>query len=193
MTSEANADVTCEQIDHEPAWAKRCDAKYRAELSALYHQKRERFFELADKLSKAASLFGGSAALWKVGAQDGSGAIAIFAVIVTFASALSLVFGFSDRARKHAELARGFREIISEIIAKGDHDFEMKNADGWMGQVYSLEAKEPPTLSALTVMCQNELAIAMGCPGHVCQQKTLTRWMAHFFDMPQTSAPAPVN
>jgi hypothetical protein len=53
------------ELDH--AWTKRHDALYKAELSALYHQKRERFFELLDKLGKAAAVFGGSAALWKLG------------------------------------------------------------------------------------------------------------------------------
>lgn len=183
MTEPASCLDPCVVSTHDPVWEKRCDAQYRAELSALYHQKRERFFELLDKLSKAAALFGGSASLWKIGEPN---TVAFFAVIVTLASALSLVFSFSDRARRHAELARGFREIITEIISKGDHSFDAPTADTWLGQVYALEAKEPPTLAALTVMCQNELAIARGNPECVHRQKTWIRWMAHFFDMPQS-------
>lgn len=169
-------------LDH--AWEKRHEALYKAELSALYHQKRERFFELLDKLGKAASLFGGSAALWKVGSPESISAIAAF---ITVTSSLSLVFSFSERSKRHAELARSFRDIISEILGKGEISFNESDASAWMGKLCALEAKEPPTLSALTVMCQNELAIARNARTHVHPQGMLTRWLVHFFDMPQTA------
>lgn len=169
-------------LDH--AWKKRHEAIYKAELSALYHQKRERFFDLSDKLTKAASLFGGSATLWKVGNQE---VVSAFAAFITATSALSLVFSFSERSKRHAELARNFRDIISEIASKGDLSFNESDTSVWMGKLCALEAKEPPTLSALTVMCQNELAIARNETSHVHPQSMWKRWMAHFFDMPQTA------
>lgn len=170
------------ELDH--AWNKRCDAVYRAELSALYHQKRERFFELADKLGKAVSLFGGSAALWKISNEN---VVAAMAVAVTASSAFSLVFSFSERSKRHAELAQGFRLIISEILAKSEFEINNADASGWMSKVCALEAKEPPSLSALTVMCQNELAIARNALEKVKPQSWLTRVLAHFFDMPLTA------
>lgn len=167
------------ELDH--AFAKRCDALYRAELSALYHQKRERFFELADKLGKAASLIGGSAALWKIGNEN---FVAAMAACVTTSSALSLVFSFSERSKRHSELAQGFRTIISEILAKSEFDITPVDAGAWMSKVCALEVKEPPSLSALTVLCQNELAIAKGAENKVRPQNMSTRLLAHFFDMP---------
>lgn len=175
MTEEA-------ALDH--AWKKRDDAIYKAELSALYHQKRERFFDLSDKLTKAASLFGGSATLWKVGNQE---VVSGFAAFITATSALSLVFSFSERSKRHAELAKSFRDVISEIVSKGEHSFDESDTSVWMGKLCALEAKEPPTLSALTVMCQNELAIARNEKSHVHPQSMWKRWMSHFFDMPQTA------
>lgn len=172
------------ELDH--AFEKRCIALYRAELSALYHQKRERFFELADKLGKAASLFGGSAALWKIGDEN---MVKNLAAFITASSALSLVFSFSERSKRHAELAQGFRAIISEILAKSEFEIIPVDAGTWMSKICTLEAKEPPSLSALTVMCQNELAISKGANDRIRPQSWRTRIFAHFFDMPLNSAP----
>jgi hypothetical protein len=170
------------ELDH--AWNKRCDAIYKAELSALYHQKRERFFELADKLSKAASLFCGSAALWKI---SNATIVSAMAAVVTASSALSLVFSFSERSKRHAELAQGFRGIIAEILSRSEFDINNVDASGWMSKVCALEAKEPPSLSALTVMCQNELAIARNAHEKIKPQSWRTRVLAHFLDMPLTA------
>lgn len=172
------------ELDH--AFEKRCNALYKAELSALYHQKRERFFELADKLGKASSLFGGSAALWKIGDEN---LVKNLAAFITASSALSLVFSFSERSKRHAELAQGFRAIISEILAKSEFEITPIDAGSWMSKVCTLEAKEPPSLSALTVMCQNELAISKGADNKIRPQNFCTRIFSHFFDMPLSSAP----
>jgi len=170
--------VTDKELDH--AWNKREDALYRAELSALYHQKRERFFELLDKLGKASAVFGGSAALWKIGNPDLVSQIAAF---ITVSSALSLVFSFSERSKRHSELARGFREIAGDIVGTSDFAIRDSKASEWMGKVCALEAKEPPALSALVVMCQNELAIARQAT--IYPQSFHVRCLAHFFDLPR--------
>jgi hypothetical protein len=175
--------ATDQELDH--AWSKRENALYRAELSALYHQKRERFFELFDKLGKAIAVFGGSAALWKIGNPD---LVAVVAATITASSALSLVFSFSDRSKRHAELARSFREIAGEIVGTSDFAIRDAKASEWMGKVCLLEAKEPPALSALVQMCQNELAIARKAP--VYPQTFLVRCLAHFLDAPPHQAPA---
>ena len=180
MTSTADDSTTENELDH--AWEKREKALYRAELSALYHQKRERFFELLDKLGKAIAVFGGSAALWKVGNPD---LVAQFAAIITASSALSLVFSFSERSKRHSELARSFREIAGDILGTSDFAIRDSKASEWMGKVCALEAKEPPSLSALVVMCQNELAIARNA--QVYPQSFFVRCMAHFFDMPRVA------
>jgi len=170
-------------VDSNDPWEMRCNAIYKAELSALYHQKRERFFELMDKLTKAVALFGGSAALWKIADP---GIVSILAVAITASSALSLVFSFSDRSKRHSELAMNYRTVIAEIEAKGRHNFTAEDADAWSAKLCTLDAKEPPALSALIVLCQNELAIAKGHPGHVHRQNFLVRSiLAHFFDLPR--------
>jgi len=181
MTDAVLDDSATEQeLDH--AWTKRESALYRAELSALYHQKRERFFELFDKIGKAVAVFGGSAALWKIGDPEW---VSIVAALITASSALSLVFSFSERSKRHAELARSFREIAGDIVGTSDFAIRDAKASEWMGKVCALEAKEPPSLSALVVMCQNELAIAR--KADVYPQPFYIRWLAHFFDMPRVA------
>jgi len=181
MNDAANKAVSENELDH--AWTKREAALYRAELSALYHQKRERFFELFDKIGKAVSLFGGSAALWKIADPI---LVAKIAAAITASSALSLVFSFSERSKRHAELARSFRELASDIVGNGDFDIPDAKASGWMGKVCALEAKEPPALSGPVVLCQNELAIAR--KAEVYPQSFIARCLAHFIDMPPNPA-----
>ncbi|KVE11290.1 hypothetical protein [Burkholderia vietnamiensis] len=162
-------------------WARRHAIVYNAEMSALYHQKRERFFELGDKLTKVASLLGGSAALYKVSEPSVIGAVA---VMITTASALSLVFGFSERARKHAELSREFKGLISEISRVGPFDFADDDLKAWDEARCRLEIKEPPALSLLVVICQNELAIAQNQPSRVVHISFWKRILANFIDLP---------
>jgi hypothetical protein len=180
MNLPAETTATDDELNH--AWGKREEVISRAELSALYHQKRERFFELFDKLGKAIAIFGGSAALWKI---TDSHLVAYLAAGITASSALSLVFSFSERSKRHAELARGFRELIGDVVSAGDFDISDKQASKWMAQIYALDAKEPPALSALVVMCQNELAFAR--KAEVYPQSFLVRCLAHFFDLPRTA------
>lgn len=172
------------ELDH--AWNKRESTLYRAELSALYHQKRERFFELADKLGKAVSVIGGSAALWKIGNPR---ALAGLALLITTTSSFSLVFSFSDRSKRHSELAKSFRELIAKITSTSDFGVTDVLSTAWASELHSLEVKEPPSLAALTIMCQNELAIARGEHSKVKRQGFIVRQLAHFFDMPETYAP----
>lgn len=165
-----------------PLWEERQEALYDAELSALYHQKRERFFELLDKFSKAAAVIGGSAALWKIA---DTGTVEIIAMVITVTSTLSLVFSFSDRSRRHAELAVGFRLISAEIAAKGKRNATEDDINSWKGKIHTSEAKEPPALAALVTLCRNELALAEEQPHIVRRQAFWVRWLVHFFDMPR--------
>ncbi len=167
-------------------WDERHQVLLKLEVSALYHLKRERFFELFDKIFKAISVIGGSAALWK--STQGQGQVDIMqyiAIVITVCSSLSLVFSFSDRARRHAEFARSYRKLLSEIHKRGKRGFKEEDTNLWMAQACEIEAGEPLALSTLVVICQNEISIASG---H--QPSVFVPWwqrkIAHFFDMPQT-------
>lgn len=168
--------------DRKYLWQRRHEAIEKAEVSALYHQKRERFFELLDKYTKATSLLCGSAALWKITDQR---VVEVMALLITFLSALSLVFSFSERSKRHAELARGFCLVAGDIVKLG-RDFLDADVNRWNESLYKLDASEPPALAALVVMCQNEIALAKDQPGAVIPQNICVRLLAHFFDMPRS-------
>ncbi|WP_283444203.1 hypothetical protein [Noviherbaspirillum suwonense] len=163
-------------------WNKRHEVIYKAELSALYHLKRERFFDLLDKFSKAVSLIGGSAAIWKISEPE---TVTRIAALITVSSSLSLVLSFSDRSRRHAEFARNYRKLTAEIYRKGERSFQEDDINQWMAQACEIECSEPLPLSALVIICQNELAIANNEKEKIHPLPFWARWLAHFFDMPQ--------
>ncbi len=160
-------------------WEKRHAVLYRTELSTLYHQKRERFFQVCDKLGSAAGVIGGSAALASL---SNPALLAWIALVITVVSAAALVIGFSDRARRHADLAKDFRQLEAAIVGRGERDFTEQDVSAWDASARMLESTEPPALGALVVLCQNELARAQGHDGHVVHLSFMQRTLAHLFD-----------
>lgn len=148
----------------EYLWKRRDNVLYKARMSSLYHGKRERFLDLCDKLGKAVAVIGSSAALWKIA---NPAVLAWVLVPVAAWSALSLVFSLSDRAKRHAELGRQWRELVARIEARGERDFSEADINTWTSEAMSLESAEPPVLGALVAECQNEIAIADGHPKSV--------------------------
>lgn len=150
--------ATAEEVT-EYLWTKRHDALYRAELSTLYHRRRERFFDTSDKIAKAVAVLGGAASLSTL---IGADSIKWAAAMITVTSTISLVFGLSERARRHAELASSFKRLESKILSSGERDFTEADVNCWLSEVRSLEATEPAALSALVTDCQNRMARAVG-------------------------------
>lgn len=160
-------------------WEKRHAVLYRTELSTLYHQKRERFFSVCDKMGSAVGVIGGSAALASLSNPT---LLAWIALVITIVSSAALVIGFSDRARRHADLAKDFRQLEASIVARGERDFTEQDVSAWDASTRMLESAEPPALGALVVLCQNELARAQGHDGHVVQMNWMQRSFAHLVD-----------
>ncbi len=161
-------------------WQRRDNVLYKARMSSLYHGKRERFLDLCDKLGKAIAVIGSSAALWKI-----ANPVVLAWVLVPVASwsALSLVFSLADRAKRHAELGRQWRELASRIESRGERDFTEADTNAWTSEAMNLESSEPPTLGALVAECQNEIAIADGEPKSV-HPLGWRFFLMHIFDLP---------
>lgn len=152
-------------------------------LSALYHLKRERFLDGMDKTAKAVSAIGGAAAfsqlkdhatfgLWVVG-------------FITLVSTLSLVYGPSAKARRHAELARDYKRLEAEIILVGTVISEAQIAK-YDSQRVCLEASEPASLGALTTQCHNELCEAIGDKSQITPIPFWHWFFKNWFDIDQT-------
>jgi len=165
-----------------PHW----DLLWRVRLSALYHLKRERFLDGVDKTAKAISALGGAAAFSQIkGAPDWGLWIT---AIITLVSTLSLVYGPSGKARKHAELARDFKRLESDIVSAGGvlTDAQVATFDA---HCLSLESSEPAALGALVTQCHNELSTSIGQQGHITPMPLFHRLFKNWFDIDQTQKP----
>lgn len=166
-----------DQADH--LWQKRHDALYRAELSVLYHRKRERFFAFWDRAVSAVAIVGGSAAFAGLGGPD---LVRVAAAAVAVTSTVGLVYGLAERARRHGDLAQQFLGLEASILRAGERDFTEAQTAQWEADARLIEASELPALGLLVVACQNELASAHGQPGSI---RPLSRWQRlamHFAD-----------
>lgn len=133
-------------------------------LSALYHRKRERFYDLMDKFTKLVAIVGGFAVF-----ANGE-YVAEIGITVAIVGALSLVFDYGMKARNHAEFAHDYGLIEADIAKVGERDFIEQDIKVWDAKLVSLESKEPPTLTTLVKVCESELHTALG------QQAELVPW-----------------
>lgn len=138
-------------------WDRRHRAIYHCKLGFIYHRRRERFFDLCDKLTKTFTVLLGASLL----AAFVKEYTPIVGIIVSSAGLLALVYGYTDRKQKHKELADSYALLRSKIESAGNR-FEEKTIDEWNCELQLLNSKEPPTLGTLVVLCQNEIAISEG-------------------------------
>ena len=80
--------------------------------------------------------------------------------MIAITSTFSLVFGFSDKAKKHADLAKRYKLLLADIYIQHIDELTQPLINSWQEAFYRIEAEEPPSLGALVIICQNELAAA---------------------------------
>ncbi len=161
------------------------ETQFRLRLGVRYHQRRARWFESWDLWVKGLSVMAGTAAvgaLWKQYPDIAAWA----ATFITILTTLSLVFGFSAKARQHIDLARKFLEIEAELVSKVEPDLQfLHQLDG---RIRLIEGQEPAPLGALVTLCQNELVRQDGQEDYVVALPLCHRFFAHVFDL---QAPKP--
>ena len=150
-----------------------------AQVSALYHQKRERFFDLMDKNITAIAIISSSSAIASI---SHPWVMAFFSLVIAITSTFSLVFGFSDKAKKHADLAKRYKLLLADIYIQHIDELTQPLINSWQEAFYRIEAEEPPSLGALVIICQNELAAASGHDDYIVPLTKSQKILAHFFD-----------
>lgn len=170
-----------EDAEQTYLWQRRYDIQYDVELTALYHRKRERFLDVWDKSIKAVAILGSSAAISTLLPPVG---VQIAGATVAVSTTLSLVFGLSEKARRHSDLAAQFIALDAEIAGKGERDFEEPDLNHWEGRKREIEASEPPALGGLVRLCQNQMAKARGQWDKVYPLSWYQWITAQFFDLP---------
>jgi hypothetical protein len=171
-------------MEMSAAEEKNYEALYRIRVSVRYHQRRARWFESLDLWVKGISVLMGTAAvaaLWK----DHEDVAAWAAALITVGTTLSLVFGFSQKARLHSDFVRRYLELESELVSKIEPD--LPYIHGVNGRIRMLEGQEPAPLGALVTLCQNELARQDGQEAYVVPMRWYHRLFAHLIDFPLQS------
>ncbi|WP_278653139.1 hypothetical protein, partial [Pandoraea pnomenusa] len=93
----------------QAVWEQRCSMLFKAWVQLRYHRRRQRFFDLVDKTSKAATLLFGALLFGQY--------LRFLPWLATGISALglmALVFGYGDRKQQHKELAEQSARLVGE-------------------------------------------------------------------------------
>jgi hypothetical protein len=166
--------------DEDFLWNERRYVNYRVELNVRYHRKRERFFALCDRWSKAFSLIAGTAAFSSLVPSPKGKSIA--GLIVALSAMPALVFSWSDKARLHADLAQKFLALEAEIVKVGKRNFTEDQINEWHSKILTIEASEPPGLSVLEAICHNSIMDSLGEPERKIKLNWFKKSLMHFID-----------
>lgn len=142
--------------------------------SIRYNARRRAFFDRLDQLTNMLAVIFGSAAVYGVLDADHHNVALIASGVVTVISAINLVVGSSQRARKHDDLARQFTALEREMIGEESEgrllDMKRKRLE--------IEAEEPPVMHVLNCICHNEQMRAEGYPAE--DMATIQWWQRLF-------------
>ena len=159
-------------------WSQRSETLYQVMVSYRYHRKRQRFYDLLDKFTKALTVIAGASLL----AEPIKRNLPIAAAVISSLGMLSLVFGFGDRKQLHKELAEAFAQLAAKIRGASVAALSPLQAAAWEAEAAVLDVKEPPQLKALVNICEREQSIANGHPSHIPQipfvKRALSDWIS---------------
>ena len=149
--------------------------------SVRYHLRRQQFFDRWHKVTNMVSILFGTATVYSLLKDLGDTAVVISAAVVSFFSIFDVIVGTSRMVWLHADLAKRFRLLESEISTS---KFSSSKLAKFQRSRIEIEAEEPPHLRVLDVMCHNELVRAMGyADDQLVKVGFLQRRCAHFFDL----------
>lgn len=157
----------------DTVWQQRCSLLYKAWVQVRYHRRRQRFFDLIDKATKATTLVLGATLFGKHLASLNWVATGISAL-----GLMALVFGYGDRKQLHKELAEqaaGFVAAIEELPAR---NLSVEVVARWSADYARFCAKAPPPLKTLTLVCEREQSVLDGHANHVAVQPFWRRWLS---------------
>ncbi|MBS3912747.1 MAG: hypothetical protein KGZ70_13150 [Hydrogenophaga sp.] len=160
-------------------WSARCATLHRAWVQVRYHRRRQRFFDLLDKLTKSATVVLGASLM----GQHLYSLLPWLATSITALGLLALVFGYGDRKQTHKELAEQAAGIVADIVAVPVADLDFKKTAHWDSAYARLVAKAPPPLKTLMLICEKEQSNADGhhTLPHFPKLRWYRRWLAQFF------------
>jgi hypothetical protein len=142
----------------DACWVSRCDTLHHAWVQVRYHRRRQRFFDLVDKLTKALTVVLGASLM----GQYFAAALPFVATAITALGLLALIFAYSDRKQQHKELAEQAAQLVSAIEQVPVAELTPSKVAGWRADYARLCAKAPPPLKTLSRICESEQSVADG-------------------------------
>lgn len=167
--------MSSEPVD-DSLWAQRCGVLHKAWVQLRYQRRRQRFFDLIDKATKAATVLLGASLL----GRELQNLLPYVASAISALGLLALVFAYGDRKQLHKELAEQAAALIAAIEQVPAGELSAATTARWAADYARLCLKSPPPLKTLTMMCEREQATADGHPEHVPRQPLPRRLLADF-------------
>ena len=136
----AHTVASSSDVEWDYLHSRRCRVVLRALSNRLYQQDRARIMERREGLVKAASLVAGSFAFANV---VDPAAVKVSAAVIFAGTALSLVFGWGNKARDSMKRVNDWVSLERDIEAAGERRFSEEQVDQWTARCNEIEAGEP--------------------------------------------------
>lgn len=147
-------------------WKEQDALIYRVRISAAYNGRRERFFNVWERLLQAFTAITATAAFTDLAGKDGNGVVGIaswFAFAAAVASIVPLVLNLAGNAQRHGQLKSAFKSLLASMYSTRTELTEGEIA-AFKAKVTEIEAGEPAAMPAVVIACQNEIAASEGKP-----------------------------
>ena len=174
-TTATNEHLTDEQ--YQQVWNRRCELLNWAGITYRYHRKRQRFFDVMDKLTQAAAVGGGVAVAGKTLPDN----LPLVGGLIAFTGLLALVYGYGDKRQCHKELAEQAIQLAGVIQTLPVQQLTEDQLAAWEKVRTSIDLREPPNLKTLVSKCEWEQAVAEGQKNHTSRPKWWNEAHMHFF------------
>lgn len=143
---------------YEEVWGRRCEQLNWSNITYRYHRKRQRFFDVVDKLTQVAAVGGGVAVAGKT-LPDHMPAVGWF---IAFTGLLTLVFGYGEKRQCHKELAEMAIQMAGDIESIPACQLTEEIVCAWEKTRTTISLREPASLKTLVAKCEWEQAVAEG-------------------------------
>lgn len=152
----------------EPMW----NLLFTVRLSIRYHDRRKRFFAGLHRVTAAASVVFGSAAVAAFAGELSDKAGMLSAAAVSIVAGLDLVIGFAPASTLHNDLRRRFIDLEKAIIESHDDsalgEYQRRKLD--------IEKDEPALRTVLSQLCYNDIVRAEYSPTDVSSHLIRVPW-----------------
>lgn len=180
-------------IEREKMEEKQHKLLFAVRKSVRYHSLRKKFFDGLGKFITCFGLVAGMATVATLLGTVSKIVPLVLSALASVASAINLVVGCAESARRHGEFGRDFNELELEIVKAGENPTHDKLIE-LVSRRLEIEANEPTKLVVLDTLCHNEILRAMGYDkSHDIPTTWPQRCFAHYCDIDPEALDSPLR